>query len=174
MKKLWFLLAIGFLASCERQEEGELITTVELHLQQDSINRMVSFEDLDGPGGQDPSFPDTLILKTGVSTAELLLWNKSLQIPESITDEVREESNDHLVCWEWIPDYTDDLPLLTLTRLDKDSQGLELGLQISIDAKMGSNSQGKIRCTLKHQPGIKTGACALGETDVEVDFPVRW
>jgi len=29
-----------------------------------------------------------------------------------------------------------------------------------------------MRIALKHQPGIKNGQCDLGETDVEVEFPI--
>ena len=29
-----------------------------------------------------------------------------------------------------------------------------------------------MKIALKHQPGIKNGQCDLGETDVEVEFPI--
>jgi hypothetical protein len=175
-KTLVIILAASTLlfASCERHEEGELITTVEFTVSQSSSTAQTQFEDLDGPGGQDPNFPDTLVLNSGISQAELKFWNKSLSSPISITDEILEEAEDHLVCWDWIPDQPDCLDFMSISRTDKDLNGLELGLKADVSIKSGSSGSGIIRCTLKHQPGIKTGACALGETDVEVDFPVRW
>ena len=175
-KQSFFIIAASTLlfASCERHEEGELITTVEFIVSHSGSSTQTQFEDLDGPGGQDPNFPDTLVLNIGQSQAELKFWNKSLSSPISITDEILEEAEDHLVCWDWIPDQPDDQDLMNISRTDKDPKGLELGLTADLNVKSGSSSTGIIRCTLKHQPGIKTGSCALGETDVEVNFPVRW
>jgi|GEM_PF-2626977 hypothetical protein len=35
----------------------------------------------------------------------------------------------------------------------------------------GGADFGRIVVRLKHQPGIKTGSCEPGDTDVEVSFP---
>jgi hypothetical protein len=53
---------------------------------------------------------------------------------------------------------------------DQDANGLSLGLQSTWKGIKSTTSMMKI--ALKHQPGIKNGQCDLGETDVEVEFPI--
>jgi hypothetical protein len=53
---------------------------------------------------------------------------------------------------------------------DQDGNGLSLGLQSTWKGINPTTSMMKI--ALKHQPGIKNGSCNVGETDVEVEFPL--
>ncbi|MFM1898823.1 MAG: hypothetical protein RL577_1063 [Bacteroidota bacterium] len=168
------LFVAASLTACERNEEGELITTVGISLQQDSLRVEAKFEDLDGPGGQEPIQPDTLYLTSGTWEAAVEFWNNSVDPSISITDEIQNEAEEHLVCWEWIPELVSDAQALSIQRIDLDANGLELGLNAKISVLENSHSQGQLLLRLMHQPDLKNGSCALGETDVEVIFPVRW
>jgi hypothetical protein len=57
-----------------------------------------------------------------------------------------------------------------ITDLDTNSPALPLGLisQVTVKGPIVTT----LRLTLKHQPGIKNGDPNLGETDVEVVYPV--
>jgi hypothetical protein len=145
--------------------EEELITTVELTFDNKNANadvRTFKFADPDGDGGDAPTTSDTIKLK---ANSEYLLTVKFLDEStsdvEDITEEVKEEADEHLVCY-------------TLTAggsvlaTDKDGNDLPLGLVADVITTDAANGTFVIR--LKHQPDIKTGACDLGETDVEVAF----
>jgi hypothetical protein len=54
---------------------------------------------------------------------------------------------------------------------DLDKNGLPIGL-ISI-WRTRSSGDGKLKVVLKHQPGIKNGDPAIGETDIEIEFNCR-
>jgi len=78
-----------------------------------------------------------------------------------ISIEVKEEDDEHLVCYS-VHGGT------TVTITDKDENGLDLGLEAEVntaDAEMGH-----FTISLKHQPDVKDGSCDVGETDVEVRF----
>jgi hypothetical protein len=84
---------------------------------------------------------------------------------DSISNEVLEEGNEHLFCFD-IMDAN-----LNITRADSDGV-YEIGLE-SIWV-VGANSNGHVTVTLKHQPdGIKDGTCAPGDTDIEIEFPIK-
>jgi hypothetical protein len=87
---------------------------------------------------------------------------------EEVNSEILEEANDHLVCYTHTNDAT--VVHLEILRTDKDAQNLELGLTSTWKGILAQD--GGIIVALKHQPKIKNGSCAIGETDVEVSFPV--
>jgi hypothetical protein len=55
---------------------------------------------------------------------------------------------------------------------DKDSKNLPVGLQFKLSTR---NLQGPslLLVSLKHQPDIKNGDEALGDTDLEIKIPVK-
>jgi hypothetical protein len=147
--------------------EEELITTVTLEFTDPlGIHPTVfaTFRDTDGPGGAEPSQFDTIQLVPSVLyNAHIVLLNESVDPAEDITAEVEEEAVDHLFC------YTPEGVDVDIVRTDSDGT-YEIGITTAWQTN-GAGS-GSVKVVLKHQPGIKDGSCAPGETDIEIDFPV--
>jgi len=185
MKQVFKLSNIALLAtilifatSCEKEhdedykhDEGELITKVMLNLVNDSnVNdsQIAVWSDMDGIGGNDPIIPDTLRLKLNDSYhGYLRFYTTHDNHYEDITSEIIDEANDHLICYT--PNTLAQVVTMQIERLDKDQNDLELGLETFWKGIM--QDEGSIIVSLKHQPNIKTGDCALGETDVEIQVP---
>lgn len=181
--KILSILAISILAisACKKQKiddpvvtppnenEEEVITTFKIYLSDTngvSYDTLV-FRDIDGVGGNAPSSFDTIQLApSAVYLARLELLNESSNPVDNITLEIEEEANDHMFCFE--PTING---ALQVEIQDADSQGLPLGLQSKWT--VGGINNGTLTIRLKHQPGIKTGDCSLGETDVELTFQVK-
>lgn len=150
------------------QNETEVITTFQITLTdiggtQPTVNAI--FRDLDGDGGNAPTQFDTLYLAPNTSySAEILLLNESVSPTDTISNEVLEEAADHLFC------FSPTGANVTITRTDTDGV-FEIGLQsLWVTAAV---SDGTTQISLKHQPGIKDGTCAPGETDIELDFTTK-
>lgn len=175
LKPVWMLfLAAGLLSSCDKnteepENEEELITTVTLTMQEVGTSTTVTatFRDQDGEGGQAPTKFDEIVLKPNkVYNTTLTLLNESVSPAEDITKEILEEADEHQFF------YTPTAGLnLTVTYDDQDSKNLPIGLKTKITT--GAASTGKLKVTLKHQPGTKNNNMATGDTDVELDFTAR-
>ena len=183
MKQVAFLLIlVSFALSCKKgkienpvevpkdDNQEELITTFLLDLSDttgNTPNIRASFQDLDGPGGASPTKFDTIRLKKNVVyNGTITLLNESVSPAENITDEVKNEAEEHLFCYQ-----ISQLSGLTINRTDSDGN-YEIG--ISTIWISGSTAEiGKVKITLKHQPGIKNGDCDPGETDIELEFVVK-
>lgn len=175
------ILSVALLATlfaCEKDEkdvtnpddghEEELITTVNVEVTEPitTISATYSFQDVDGPGGNDPTKLDTITLVENTSyNVSLSFLNESEDPAENITEEISEEADEHFICF----DSSDDK--ITVTRTDSDGT-YELGLE-STWAAGSVSTNGTITITLKHQDEGKDGTCTPGETDVEVTFPVK-
>ncbi|HEX8656934.1 MAG TPA: hypothetical protein VF690_05345, partial [Hymenobacter sp.] len=81
------------------------------------------------------------------------------------SDEIANEKDDHMFFFESTP-----ASLLNITRTDRDSKNLEVGLASQVVTTAAGT--GTLKITLRHQPGTKNGTFAPGDTDVEVTFPV--
>lgn len=111
------------------------------------------------------SQPDTIILASNTTYAvEAEFLNENESPAEDITEEIQEESDEHLVCYEVLGNAT-----LSISRTDSDGT-YELGLATQWEA--GMVSEGEVSVTLRHQPGVKDGTCDPGDSDVEITFPV--
>jgi len=146
------------------QNEEELITTVEIHLMGDDGSLAKAYwRDADGPGGNDPEI-DTLHLDTNLTyTGMIEFLDESGDEIHDITHEIEEEGSEHIVC------YDETIDELSITRTDSDGV-YEIGL--TSDWVTSNASSGTVSISLKHQPDLKDGTCAPGETDVEVIFPI--
>ncbi len=179
----WTLLVmVGSISSCKKDEEEpetttttptvheeEVITSVELHLtKSDSTAKVSEFKwaDPDGPGGNEPTIDTVFLDSSSVYTNDLHFWDESGSSPHDVTHELEEEADEHIVCFELLGNLTQSLQV---TRTDSDGN-YEIGLASKWETHGAST--GKIKVTLKHQPGVKNGSCSPGETDVEVEFPV--
>ncbi len=147
--------------------EEELITTVQLQFT-DTLTQEIKvfkFADPDGDGGEAPTQMDTIILKANTFyNLQLEFLDESKDPFESITEEIEEEADEHLVCF----DVTGNTAV-KITDIDKN--GLPIGLTST--AETAANEEGSIMVSLKHQPDVKDGSCAVGETDVEVLFQLK-
>lgn len=147
-------------------DENELITTVNLKFteQGTTTTQTFSWQDKDGDGGQAPTKFDKITLKPNATydlTVELL--DESKTPTESISDEVAEESDEHLFVYTVNP-----ATLATYTYGDKDAKNLPIGLKGTI--KTGAAAVGNLRVQLRHQPGTKDGTATPGNDDVNLAF----
>lgn len=164
-----------FFSACKSDDpqpvnEEELITTVKIVLTPTEGETIeLNFVDLDGDGSGEPVItPEVAQLSAGASYAAAITFlNESGTTPEDITEEIEEESNDHLICFEVT---TTDI---TVAYDDEDGNSKPIGLSTTWTAGE-SGSAGTIKVVLRHQPGSKTGECpGSGDTDVEVVFPIQ-
>ncbi len=172
------LLALLSISSCDKDDPDvvdppELITTVNVTLTPSIGGAAVnlSFQDLDGDGGDDPIVSGgTLSANTNyVGTIDLL--NESVSPTESITEEIEEEDEDHQFF------FNSDIADINILYNDQDDNSQPVGLSFIMDT--GAEATGNMTITLRHEPnksgeGVAAGeiANAGGETDIEVTFPI--
>jgi hypothetical protein len=164
-------LGATLLQSCKKEpdpnEEGELITSVRIQLvdSANSTNTLTfSFRDLDGDNANAPVQFDSIELEANHTYyASMELLDESKNPVESITEEIIEEADDHLFVYKPNPS-----SLVSIQITDKDSKNLPLGVLSTW--RTNSVGRGAVTVVLKHQPGVKNGTEAPGDTDVEVEF----
>jgi hypothetical protein len=175
--KNFIALSIGLLATMlagcsddpESTNEEEVITTVIVTLTPTTGTAItLSWDDTN----LDAIVDDTEItvsdgLKINTSyTAGIQLLNKSAEPDVDITEEVEEESKDHLFC------FTITGAALTIGYDDEDRNGLPIGLSSTWTTT--TTSTGTVNITLRHQPGVKTGDCpGAGDTDASITFNIE-
>lgn len=151
------------------QNEEELITTVRLTFTDTTGSVPIlnfEFQDIDGPGGMNPTKFDSIVLKKDiVYHLSIQFLNESVTPSENITSEIASEGVDHLLC------FVSSINAVNITKADMDDNNLAIGLHSFW--KANNLGEGTLLLTLKHQPGIKTGDCSVGETDVELNFPFK-
>lgn len=188
-KTLLLLMASAFLlSSCsddpasvdtEGPGEVELITQIsveldELDAQGNPTGRTViaQWTDGDGPGGDAPTI-GTIALEAGNSySGSIDLLNTTEDPPESITEEVTEEAEDHQFF------YSFGGSGITIERTDTDSNGFLLGLSFDVTVSADA-SDGSLRIQLLHFedaektsndfPSNQTGI----DTDVDINIPIE-
>lgn len=150
------------------QNEEELITTFTITLT-DAVGVEptveATFRDTDGEGGNTPTTFDYIVLQSNTTyNATITLLNESVAPAENISEEVHEEGDEHIFCFE--PTNSN----VTITRTDSDGT---YGIGLTSDWTTGDASSGTVLISLKHQPGVKNGTCEPGETDIELLFNVE-
>ncbi len=146
-------------------DDGELITSVTLTLTDTVSSEVVtaSFKDPDGPGGNEPTQEDAILLKANrVYRVSMTFLDESKNPAVDVTEEIKAEGKDHVVCFTIAVGFE-----VGITFTDSDG-AIPIGLETRWAT--GTAGDGNIRITLKHQPGSKDGTCDPGETDIEVDF----
>lgn len=146
--------------------EEEVITTVEVTLTPATGNVVtLRYFDADGDAGStQPVITGGTLVANLMYTGTITLLNETESPAEDVTEEIEEEDEDHLFCFEITS------ANLEVSYADQDDQGLGIGLRTSWMA--GAPSQGSVTVTLLHQPGTKNGDCSGGDTDIEVTFPI--
>ncbi len=121
-----------------------------------------AFRDPDGDGGNAPTQHDTIRLVANTYyNATIQLLNEAENPADDITLEIQQEDDEHLFCYS--PSNTN----VSVVRTDTDGT-YEVG--IATFWSTGASANGETTVTLKHQPGVKDGSCAPGDTDIEVSF----
>lgn len=149
--------------------EPEVITSLTLTFI-DSANASnvitTNFIDNDGDGGNQPSTFDTIKLKSNTTYfTSLSIFNSIMN--EEITSEILEEANDHLFIYKPL-----GLDLgIAITDSDQNTPPLPIGIKSKWRA--GNSGNGAVQIILKHQPAIKDGTEALGDTDVDLNFQTK-
>lgn len=173
-------VALSF-SSCKKDEpddpiipnEEEVITTLNFELtpQGGGSPITLTFQDLDGDGGNDPIISDAVLATNTVYSGKLELLNEIANPTENITDEVAEEAVEHQFFFQTTVDG------LTMAYADQDANGNPIGIETTVTT--GAAGSGTITVILKHEPnktatGVADGnvANAGGETDIEVTFSV--
>lgn len=173
------MIAILFTA-CKKDEvepmdDNELITRVELKFTDVTAKSTLTFtfQDKDGDPKTAPEKFDKIVLNKGVTySVSIGVYDDTKSPVMDITQEIEEESDVHLFVFKTTP-----ASLLTTTILDKDKNGLPIGLSSSVLTQSTAGT-GKLNVLLKHQPEIngvkvKTGQEAGGSTDIDLLFDVE-
>lgn len=179
MRKLLFVLLTStvLFSSCETDDpeipnEEELITTVNFTLTPSGSGTPVvlSFQDLDGEGGNAPVLTSGTLMANTTYNGSLEFLNELESPAEDITEEIEEEDAEHQLFFETTGG-------IIVSYADTDGAGLPLGLLTEVTTS--SAGAGTIKVTLRHEPnksamGVADGniANAGGETDIEVSFAV--
>lgn len=180
MKKnlaLGIILTLVLFSSCEKTptipNEEELITTLRYTLTPTGGGTpiVLSFQDLDGAGGNAPVITSGTLNDSTTYAGVLELFNESNTPTDTISNEVSAESASHQFFFQ------STLTGTTITYNDLDTNGKPLGLVTNLTTNaIGS---GTLTITLRHEPnksaaGVAAGniANAGGETDIEVNFSI--
>jgi hypothetical protein len=177
-KLFYFVLFLTILA-CEKDDpviinDEEVITTVIYTLTPESSGNTItlSFQDLDGDGGQAPVLTGASLNPNTTYNARITLLNESTTPTLDITDEIRLEDEDHQFF------YTISDANASIVYTDADSDGNPIGLSTQLTT--GASSMGSINITLRHEPnksasGVSSGDVtnAGGETDISITLDLN-
>lgn len=163
------------------EEEEEVITEVNLTFTSNSGEMILATaKDPDGEGPQNIEIVDEINLSPNSEyTLSISLLNTIAN--ENITDEVRDEGQEHQFFFSWnegiftspVGNGNIDNPLDPINYIDSDINGLPIGLLTSWST--GEMSSGTMRVLLKHQPGSKNNSSGsgTGDTDIDLTWPIN-
>lgn len=171
-----FATTLG-MTSCSKDEdpeipnEEEVITTVNYTLTPVGSGAPVTFtfRDLDGDGGDAPVITSGVLAANTTYTGSLELLNEQESPAEDITEEIKEEDEEHQFF------FSNTATDVTVTYQDQDADGNPVGLETELTT-VGATT-GEMTIILRHEPnksasGVAGGIIdnAGGETDIEVTF----
>lgn len=155
--------------------EEELITTLRYTLKPVNGGKSVvlTFQDFDGDGGEDPQISGGIFMANTEYTGSLEILNEISFPVIDISEEIQSEDTEHQFFFE-----TSGGLLATVEYGDNDSNGHPVGLITKLITR--SVSSGNLTITLRHEPdksaaGVSQGdiSQAGGETDLEIVFNVQ-
>lgn len=167
--------------------ETELITTMKVTLLDTTTltNTTYVFSDLDGAGGNPATFgnsgADSIINITSnhVYKATILLLDETKSPIDTISKAVLSEGTDHMFFFNSIAPtgtpYNTYLSgsMTNIKYLDLDANNRGIGLSTLWTAPATTINKTPLTIELKHQPGVKDGSYAPGETDIQVGFKLK-
>ncbi|ABG60943.1 hypothetical protein [Cytophaga hutchinsonii] len=179
------IAALSTFVSCKKDDkdvaspvnpnETELVTTVKLIIKPVSntaAEMYASYRDLDGDGGNAPII-DTIRLDANTEYhVQVLVLDETKNPVDTTSKEIEAEKDEHQFFYSKIGTYE-----LTTNYLDFDDNNVPVGLSMNIQTGSAFvQKTNKLQVVLKHQPGLKpitgNGNASLGETDLEVNFPI--
>lgn len=161
---------------CENEEE--IITDVILTWTSEFDTVVARAQDPDGEGPLDLEILDDIVLLENTTYTMAITVENSIE-GEDITDEIREESDEHMFFFAFTEGIFSDPPGDgnadsrgdSVHYLDFDNNALPVGLstQWSTQTAMGD---GTFRIVLKHQPEVKSATSTIddGGTDIDLTF----
>ena len=168
----------------------EVITTMKLAIFDGTTTVNYMFKDPDGDGGlaayygnlstgaaQGDSVINLAINKT--YTVNVLLLDETKAVTDTISKAVLDEGVDHLFFFNATNPtgnpYSVYLTgsMTTITYLDLDANLRGIGLLTKWQAPSMAMAKSTITVSLKHQPGVKNGTYAPGDTDIEIPFKLK-
>lgn len=178
------LLFVALLGGCDSEEpsaegpgEEELIDRVVLTLSPaDNMADVVSIaENEDGLNGLPSITVDPLVLRAGM-TYEGTVAFFNTEADEDVTEEVREEAEEHQVFFT-----VSGLSGVNVAVTDRESDygavaggDLPVGLRFTVTVASGASGEGTLRVQLAHYDDEpKDGTSLSDETDVDYTVPVR-
>ncbi len=149
--------------------EGEVITSLRITAISGSDTVSFAYSDPDGNGGNPPAIDTAVLATSTVYNVTLELIDETKNPDDTLTSQILAEGIDH----QFFFSMTLSLNLMS-AYADLDANNNPIGLSNTWTTTTAST--GSVIITLKHQPGIKPaspGDILVGETDIEVTFPVR-
>lgn len=164
---------------CENEEE--IITDVVLTWISEADTVVARAQDPDGEGPLDLEILDDIELKENTLYRLELSLSNELE-GEDLTDEIREEDDEHMFFFAFSEgifsdpsgDGNVDNRSDTIRYLDFDENNLPVGLTTEWQTAASMNS-GTFQIILKHQPQIKSTTSTVddGNTDIDLTFNIR-
>ncbi|MDF1696116.1 MAG: hypothetical protein P1U56_09805 [Saprospiraceae bacterium] len=137
--------------------------------------------DSDGEGVANPTIEDINLASNTEYEMSISLANTLGMEVEDITEEIREEDDEHIFFFEFTSDIFSnpsgdgniDNRQDPLVYNDQDANGNPVGLLTNWTT--GGASSGNFRLVLKHQPDLKTDTsdATVGGTDVDITLPIN-
>jgi hypothetical protein len=165
-------------SACEKTpiipNDEEVITTLSYTLSPigGGTPVVLTFQDLDGDGGNPPTITEGVLDINTSYTGTLVFLNETVDPVDSISTEVAAENTTHQLFFESTSSG------LTVQYNDTDDNGNPLGLSSILTTTLESSLILKI--TLRHEPnklatGVSSGdiSNAGGETDIEASFYIN-
>ncbi|MFN8237123.1 MAG: hypothetical protein U0T77_03045 [Chitinophagales bacterium] len=180
---LLFIILFWGVSGCRKEPrtpapEQELITTLRITFTDTTApytSYSFSFTDIDGEGGEPPVQDSILLPKNRTYNATLLLLDERDFPADTVTNEIIELGEEHQFFFMSSPAEL----LNSISYLDADKNGFPIGNAFRC-ATSNTLTNGSFRITLRHEPaknaaGVASGDItnADGESDIEVEFPVR-
>lgn len=181
----------------EVPNETEMITTLQLHLT-DSITGAVAtyqFRDPDGPGGQPAYYGPTAATQSdsvfslapnATYYCRVIILDETKTPADSTSNDVLAEGQDHMLFYNnggntivnsgnpYAVQLNGSLVSIRYVDMDGGTPQRPIGLRTRWRTAAATGSaKWPLNITLRHQPGVKDGTYAPGETDVSVDFKYR-
>lgn len=153
------------------ENEEEVITTLTYTLTPSEGGSAVvlTYQDLDGDGANEPTITNGMLSDSTVYTGALTLLNETESPAESITEEIEEEDDEHQFF------FSSTITDLQVEYADEDGDGKPVGLTTTLTT--GAVGSGTLTITLRHEPeksaaNVASGdiTSAGGETDISVTF----
>ena len=179
MKVFYFFLFTTFFISCDKDDpevpnEEELITTVTIMLTPEDGEPAIKlmYQDLDGPGSQEPTIQNGTLKAGTTYQASIQLLNELEEPTLDINEEINEEKEEHQFF------YLFENGALETTYSDKDANDLPVGLSFTIKPLLAGVQS--FNLVLKHEPnksaeGVAAGDMTLaeGSTDLDISFQLN-